>query len=109
MESKRGGLKKSKVIFMSLYKAPKSSSSIQYGNTSSSAASTIMASATSFYGDAFMDHSTTLKPSIVAFDHTGKNYDYGGIELRNYDEGIDDKAASYISGVRQRLSLERDD
>ncbi|KAK8323213.1 hypothetical protein V6Z11_A12G222500 [Gossypium hirsutum] len=58
---------------------------------------------------AFMDHSTTLKHSIVAFDHAGKNYDYGGIELRNYDEGIDDKAASYISGVRQRLSLERDD
>lgn len=87
MESKRRGLKKSKVIFMSLYNAPKSSSSIRYGNTGLSAASTIMASATSFYGDAFRDHSTTLKHSIVAFDHTGNNYDYGGIERRNYDEG----------------------
>ncbi|KAK8486396.1 hypothetical protein V6N13_029221 [Hibiscus sabdariffa] len=106
MESKRRGSMKNKVIFMSLYKAPKPASSVRYGNPvkPTSSAASAMASPTGFYGDAFVNRSTIEKHSDM-----GENYAYGGGELRHADEGIDARAASYISGVRERLSLERGD
>ncbi|OMP07703.1 hypothetical protein COLO4_07124 [Corchorus olitorius] len=65
-----------------------------------------MGASTGFYSDSFMhmDHS---KKQMKHSNHTGAD-SYGRVELY-YDEGIDDKAASYISGVRKRFSLERGD
>ncbi|KAL4348755.1 hypothetical protein GQ457_17G018190 [Hibiscus cannabinus] len=104
MESKRRGSKKNKVMFMSLYKAPKPASSLRYGNPvkPTSSAASAMASPTGFYSDAFVNCSTIEKHSDM-----GENYAYGGV--CHADEGIDARAASYISGVRERLSLERGD
>ncbi|WRX19423.1 hypothetical protein QQP08_011910 [Theobroma cacao] len=102
MESKRKGFKKGKMI-MSLYQAPKTSSSVQYSNKPMPSQSGTMVS-TGFYSD---DHSTKQKHSYLASDT--RNDSYGCVELYNYDEGIDDRATSYISGVRKRFSLERGD
>ncbi|GMJ05875.1 hypothetical protein HRI_004256700 [Hibiscus trionum] len=103
MEPKRRGLKKSKVIFMSMYRAPKPASSVQYGNPVKPTASAASASpGTGFYSDAFMGHSKMGSDTV-------SNYAYNGVELRHCDEGIDARAASYISGVRERLRLERGD
>ncbi|XVE56559.1 hypothetical protein DITRI_Ditri04bG0020900 [Diplodiscus trichospermus] len=98
-------MKESKVV-MSLYQAPKPSSSVQYSTKvkpiSSSGGSMTSAS---FYIDAYMDDSEKQKQPYVGSD-TG-NSSYHRVEQFDYDEGIDARAASYISGVRQRFSLER--
>ncbi|XWS47795.1 hypothetical protein CRYUN_Cryun13aG0015800 [Craigia yunnanensis] len=106
MESKRRGFKKSKVI-MFLYQAPKPSSSVQYSNKVKTSPSAGSMTSTGFYCDAFMDHSKKQKHSYIASE-TG-NDSYGRVEQYNYDEGIDDRAENYISGVRERFSLERGD
>ncbi|XVE54474.1 hypothetical protein DITRI_Ditri03aG0084400 [Diplodiscus trichospermus] len=102
MESKRREFKKSKAV-MSLYQAPKPSSSVQYySNTVKPSPSGSMAST------AFMDRSTKQKQySYIASD--AEDESYGRVEQYNYDEGIDARAANYISGVRQRFNLERGD
>ncbi|XWS51432.1 hypothetical protein CRYUN_Cryun12cG0175900 [Craigia yunnanensis] len=100
MESKRRGFKKSKVV-MYLYQAPKPSSSVQYSNTVEPKPSGSMAST------AFMDRSTKQKHSYIVSD-TGYE-SYGRVEQYNHGEGIDARAANYISGVQQRFSQERGD
>ncbi|XWS37106.1 hypothetical protein CRYUN_Cryun19dG0014700 [Craigia yunnanensis] len=82
----------SNTVVMSLYQAPKPSSSVQYSNTVKPNPSGSMAST------AFLDRSTRQKHSYIASD-TG-NDSYGR------DEAIDARAANYITGVQQRFSLE---
>ncbi|XVF49592.1 hypothetical protein PTKIN_Ptkin04bG0025400 [Pterospermum kingtungense] len=101
MESKRRGFKKIKVV-MSLYKAQKPSSSSSSNKVIKPSPSAGSMASASFYSDAFKDYSKKQAD-------TGTDCSYGRLEKYNYDESIDVRAASYISVVRARFSLEKED
>ncbi|KAK3183158.1 hypothetical protein Dsin_030444 [Dipteronia sinensis] len=112
MESKqnaRGFIKGNKLV-MSFHQAgkPTTSSSVAAVQYSSSQS----ASSVGLYADhpPKQNHAHAHYSSYITCDDLGNSSSFGLVDnLYSYDQSIDARAASYISGVQERFRLERFD
>lgn len=108
MESnrKRKGFIKGKL--MPLYRVAKSSSNVPYGSKVLKPNQPSAATATASVGYVVQDYVVAQqKPKVSFMVQADKNREVSQFENLFGDEMVDDKAASYISSVKERFKLER--